>query len=135
MKIIRRDKEQKSEESKIESGDNDGYDVLDQDVGGGAESEKNMFKLDDDEMIEIGHDIDNVDHQTEDALQKHQNSVILKVDKEKIELEKDSFSLPALTPPPENEEVANEKEEIDDDFGEFQTPNDEEPDIEEQKEE
>merc|ERR1712228_676966 len=35
--------------------------------------------LNDDEMISIGHNIDNIDHQTDDALQKQQHSVILKM--------------------------------------------------------
>eukprot|EP01083_Nonionella_stella_P238032 834452_1 len=106
------------------------------------------FELNDDEMISIGHNIDNIDHRIDiDSKDKqtHKHSTILKVDTKIINSNNNSDAWllpppppsPPLTPTDELTHIDNLTHHInihkksdynvnynDDDFGEFQTPND-----------
>ena len=95
-------------------------------------TESHMFKLEEDEMISIGHDIDNIDNQTEDALQKQQkHSVVVKM--KNIEINTDALCVkltpppsPTLTPANELNHTEENGHNEEDDFGEFQMANDDE---------
>ena len=108
---------------------------------------KNRFELDEDEMISIGHDIDCIEHHHNDNNNNHSNykhSTILKIDAKNINYNKngnknddndDLYLLPPppsppLTPQDELTHINDKRDDNDDDFGEFQAPNDMENDNE-----